>query len=249
MINQGEKETFIFRNLQRENFYTNTNLEKKNKITKEKINSEFSIKSFLFGYIAGFSGIVTSHPFDTIKTRYQEGKTINFNLRNLYRGVTAPLIGVGLEKALVFGTFENTKKFTNSDFISGGISGLTASLIVTPFERIKILLQTDGKINFRNFKKNQMNVQYLYQGFYATLTRETPGFAIYFSVYNLMKNQSKEMSLLKSFIYGSFAAIFSWVFIYPQDRIRTHLQALADRKMGFIEGFREYIKFNREIFF
>jgi len=154
MINQGEKETFIFRNLQRENFYTNTNLEKKNKITKEKINSEFSIKSFLFGYIAGFSGIVTSHPFDTIKTRYQEGKRINFNLRNLYRGVTAPLIGVGLEKSLVFGTFENTKKFTNSDFISGGISGLTASLIVTPFERIKILLQTDGKINFRNFKKN-----------------------------------------------------------------------------------------------
>ena len=120
MINQGEKETFIFRNLQRENFYTNTNLEKKNKITKEKINSEFSIKSFLFGYIAGFSGIVASHPFDTIKTRYQEGKRINFNLRNLYRGVTAPLIGVGLEKALVFGTFENTKKFTNSDFISGG---------------------------------------------------------------------------------------------------------------------------------
>lgn len=209
------------------------------KFSKKEKTSNFSLKSFIFGYIAGFSGIIASHPFDTMKTRIQEGKKINFNLRFLYRGVCPPLIGVGLEKAIVFGTFENTKFYTNSDFLSGGISGLTASLIVTPFERIKIRLQTDGKVNLGNLTKSQMNLKYLYQGFSATLTRETPGFAIYFSVYNYFKNQTLDLTAFKSFLYGSLAGIFSWVFIYPQDRIKTHLQALADRKMGFVEGFRE----------
>jgi solute carrier family 25 carnitine/acylcarnitine transporter 20/29 len=223
------------------NIINNINKEKNLEIidTNTKIKYKFSFKSFLFGYLAGFFGIIASHPFDTMKTRIQEGKPIDFNLKNLYRGVSAPLIGVGLEKAIVFGTFENTKFYTNSDFISGAISGLTASLVVTPFERIKILLQTDSKINFRNSIKNKIKLGYLYQGFSATLTRETPGFAIYFSVYNFFKNRTKEITPLKSFIYGSFAGTFSWVFIYPQDRIKTHLQALVDKKMGFFEGFKE----------
>lgn len=230
-----EKEITIQPKIEVKNFY--------NKSFSSKIDSKnltnFSLKSFFFGYIAGFSGIIASHPFDTMKTRIQEGKKIHFNLRFLYRGVTAPLIGVGLEKAIVFGTFENTKILTNSDFISGAISGLTASLIVTPFERIKIRLQTDGKVSFRNLTRSQLSISYLFQGFSATLTRETPGFAIYFTVYNFMKNQTKELTAFKSFLYGSLAGIFSWVFIYPQDRIKTHLQALANRKMGFVEGFRE----------
>jgi solute carrier family 25 carnitine/acylcarnitine transporter 20/29 len=220
------------------NFHILKQVQKKEFITKKE-NLSFSLKSFLFGYIAGFAGIIVSHPFDTMKTMIQEGKKIYFNIRFLYRGVTAPLIGVGLEKAIVFGTFENTKYFTNSDAISGAISGLTASLIVTPFERIKIILQTNGKMNFKNLNSNQMNFRYLYQGFSATLTRETPGFSIYFTVYNNLKKRTKEITPFKSFLYGSAAGIFSWIFIYPQDRIKTHLQALSEKKMGLIEGFRE----------
>jgi solute carrier family 25 carnitine/acylcarnitine transporter 20/29 len=243
--NEIENETLIEQKMKSFTYKDNNNNEEKymktfNKVTK--IDSKFSIKSFLFGYFAGFCGIIISHPFDTMKTRIQDGKPIEFNLKSLYRGISAPLLGVGLEKAIVFGTFENTKFYTNSDFISGAISGLTASLVVTPFERIKIRLQTDGKINFNNFNRNQINIRYLYQGFSATLTRETPGFAIYFSVYNFFKNRTNEITAFKSFIYGSFAGSFSWVFIYPQDRIKTHLQALAEKKMGFFEGFREIHK-------
>ncbi len=198
-----------------------------------------SLNSFLYGFLAGFSGIVVSHPFDTIKTCIQEGKKINYNFRFLYRGVFAPLLGVGLEKTIVFGTFENTKPYTNSDAISGAISGLTASIVVTPFERVKIILQVGEKFSLKNVQK--LSLGYLYQGFSATLTRETPGFAIYFSVYKYLKNNDKNISASRSFIYGALSGTFAWIFIYPQDRIKTHLQALTDKKLNFLQSFREIL--------
>ena len=81
MIN--EKEIALPSNFQTQNYFK---LE-----IQTKLISNFSFSSFIYGYIAGFSGIVTSHPFDTMKTRIQEGKKINFNIKNLYRGVSIPL--------------------------------------------------------------------------------------------------------------------------------------------------------------
>ena len=140
-------------------------------------------KNFINGWISGLSAIIVSHPIDTIKTNIQEKKPIIFNIKNLYKGLSAPLIGVGLEKAIVFGTYETSIKYTNSNVISGALSGLTASFIVTPFERIKILLQTNQEI-----KREMLNRKFLFQGLSATLYRETPGFAIYFSTYNYLKS-------------------------------------------------------------
>ena len=229
------------------------------------------MRNFGYGYLAGMAGIVASHPFDTIKTNIQKRQTINYNLRNLYKGVAAPLFGVGLEKAIVFGTYETTRKYTNSDFISGALAGLTASFVVTPFERIKILLQTDQKI-----EKTMINRKFLFQGLSATFYRETPGFAIYFSTYNYLKNIIQEKTHLQlqnleeykkqnpqlsqyvsnkiekkeeiqidpfsSFLVGAFAGCASWIFIYPQDRIKTHLQACKERQMGFREGLKDVLK-------
>ena len=172
-------------------------------------------------------------------------------------GLSAPLIGVGLEKAIVFGTYETSIKYTNSNVISGALSGLTASFIVTPFERIKILLQTNQEI-----KKEMLNRKFLFQGLSATLYRETPGFAIYFSTYNYLKSIRHKLysdrylnslniptittiptiSLSESFLFGALAGSTAWVFIYPQDRIKTHLQAIKDRQLGLIDGFKEVLK-------
>lgn len=205
-------------------------------------NFDNIIRNFGYGYIAGMSGIVASHPFDTIKTNIQKKQIVNYNIKNLYKGVAAPLFGVGLEKAIVFGTYETSKKYTNSDFISGGLAGLTASFVVTPFERIKILLQTNQTI-----EKQILNQRFLFQGLSATFYRETPGFAIYFSTYNYLKTgiqqqrKEKEIRPLDSFLIGAFSGCASWIFIYPQDRIKTHLQACKERQLGFKEGCKEVL--------
>lgn len=256
---------------------------------------------FVYGYLSGMAGIIVSHPFDTLKTNIQENKPIPRTLRGLYSGIGPPMIGVGLEKSVVFGVYYNTIKYTDSPFISGALSGLSASFVVTPFERIKILLQTSQKIERSMFHRS-----FLFQGLSATLYRETPGFGIYFSTYQYLKdtylkNNSTQIILyaeksevpvgddycvkhdciwqeckchevmqkrldndvlarvlaevnkqdivvpaellpFESFTFGAIAGAFSWVFIYPQDRIKTHLQSIKDRKVGFMEGFREVLK-------
>jgi len=208
-------------------------------------------KNFVNGWIAGVSAILVSHPIDTIKTNIQEKKPVDLKFKSLYRGLSAPLIGVGLEKAIVFGTFESTIKYTKCDVVSGALAGLTASFIVTPFERIKILLQTNQQITKTMFKPS-----FLFQGLSATFYRETPGFAIYFATYNYLKDirnriflgycnderNVPDLTSMEAFTFGALAGSTAWVFIYPQDRIKTHVQALQERKLGLIGGFKEILQ-------
>jgi solute carrier family 25 carnitine/acylcarnitine transporter 20/29 len=230
---------------------------------------DHAYKQFVNGWIAGVTAVIASHPFDTIKTHIQENKVIsNYKLKTLYRGLSAPLIGVGFEKAVVFGIYESSIKYTDrlcnniwndkinvliaSNAISGGLSGMCASFIVTPFERVKILLQTSTsdapKVSITNINKKYFWQGYkgIFQGLSATFYRETPGFAIYFSTYNYLKynyeQKHKKIGLINSFIYGGIAGSTSWLFIYPQDRIKTKIQTLKDTNMSFREGFNEIVK-------
>lgn len=202
-------------------------------------NSEI-FKNYFGGCVSGMAAILASHPIDTIKTLYQEGKEIKLNFKSLYRGIRPPLLGIGLEKALVFGTYETMKKKYDNDFICGGVSGAVASFIVTPYERLKILRQTNQNI------LNKFKVGYLYQGLSSTFYREIPGFAIYFSMFNFLKNKFKEeneetITPMKSFIFGGISGGFSWIFIYPQDRVKTHIQSIQGRKLTFTEGLKEIL--------
>jgi solute carrier family 25 carnitine/acylcarnitine transporter 20/29 len=184
--------------------------------------------NYFKGGISGMSGIILSQPIDAIKTHYQVSKSIKFNytIKNLYRGISSPLIGVGLEKAMVFGTYNYFKNNLNCNVpISGAVSGFVASSIVTPYERIKILTQTNNKIT-----KDIFNPTYLFRGMSATFTREIPGFAIYFSTYEYLKNKfytenNKKIPIYASFIFGGMSGSMAWIFIYPQDRIKTIIQS------------------------
>jgi hypothetical protein len=182
------------------------------------------------GCISGMVGILISHPVDSIKTHYQTQKNIKmfkYTASNLYKGIMSPLFGVGLEKALVFGTYNYFKNVTNNIPLSGAVSGLVASMIVSPYERIKIMKQTNQKIILSNCLKPN----FIFKGLSATFTREIPGFAIYFSTYEGLKNYfynnniSNNISIPASFVFGGLSGITAWVFIYPQDRIKTIIQS------------------------
>jgi solute carrier family 25 carnitine/acylcarnitine transporter 20/29 len=183
---------------------------------------------FMFGLIGGIVGTLVSHPPDTIKTRLQTGISKNFKnallMGNLYRGLSAPLLGIGFEKLIVFGFYGECKKLGFSDGISGLIGGFASTLVVVPVDRIKILMQ-----NKETITKNIFTFRSLYKGFGITLFRETPGFGIYFTTYNkLTNNFNKEKNLLKSFLFGSISGFTSWIFIYPSDLIKTKYQAIKN---------------------
>lgn len=72
----------------------------------------------------------------------------------------------------------------------------------------------------------------MFKGLSATFTREVPGFAIYFSTYESLKNhfyKNREISIISSFIFGGISGTMAWVFIYPQDRIKTIIQSNCNK--------------------
>lgn len=205
----------------------------------ETIIELVSDNHYVKGALSGIFGILISHPVDSIKTHLQTHKNLNmfqFKPSNLYRGIMSPLLGVGLEKSLVFGTYNYCRNNKMNIPISGAISGFVASLIVSPYERIKILRQ-----NQTNFKMSDcMKPSFLFKGLSATFTREVPGFAIYFSTYEYLKNkfytsQNKDIDIVASFLFGGIAGSTAWVFIYPQDRIKTIIQSNTNSKINIIE--------------
>ncbi len=70
----------------------------------------------------------------------------DYNIFKLYKGIIPPLLGVGFEKAIVFGVYETVSKYMDEKkysflmkhSISGAFAGFSASFVVTPYERLKI---------------------------------------------------------------------------------------------------------------
>lgn len=196
--------------------------------------------SFLMGSFAGTCGIATSHPFDTYKTLLQTRKSgeqikVQWNPKFFYRGVDKAVYGMAMEKCFVFGGWTNAKKYTDNNFVAGCFAGLLASVVVTPTERLKILCQTNQGSTLAVLRTK--NPSYFYQGFFATTTREIPGFGIYFTVYEYLKNRystNNNLELYKSFLFGATSGATAWIFIYPQDTIKTIIQSSADKNLGFV---------------
>ena len=217
---------------------------------------------FLYGLCGGFTGTLVSHPFDTIKTRIQSKKAPDIKsalmMRNLYAGLAPPLLGIMLEKSIVFGFYNKAKEHGINDFWSGIIGGFMCTLIVTPIDQLKICMQ-NKKAPIQNLviantnqpiKKFHYGVGYvecnkiilpsirtMYRGFIPTVCRETPGFGIYFSVYNyLTANYNNNMNNVKTFSFGALSGLAAWTFIYPSDLVKTKMQSSENISIQKIIG-------------
>lgn len=193
--------------------------------------SEINIRSYFQGGVSGAMGVLASHPCDTIKTRIQTSQPIEFNPRALYRGIAPPFFGLFVEKSMVFGTYENMYRMLSDEtkystgkknIISGSVAGFVASFVVTPIERLKIIRQANNPIT-----REILYPKNLYKGWSATLTREVPGFGIYFWTFNKIKEKiyRGEFTVMGSLWAGGFSGAFAWLFIYPQDMIKTQIQS------------------------
>ena len=155
------------------------------------------------------------------------------------------MIGIGAEKAIVFGVYNQTYKHTKNDFISGLNAGLFASLIVTPIEKYKILKQNDPKLTYTGitktiFKDGQIRgVGQLYNGLSACFFREIPGYAVYFKTYNYLNSITKnDNDLVKTLMNGGLSGVSAWLVIYPFDTIKTNMH----RMIANFETTKELIK-------
>lgn len=185
------------------------------------------IRPYIDGWIAGSIAMFITHPLDTIKTRIQDQKDIKYDIRSLYKGIGPPLIGAGLSRAALFGTYSYVKSNIDNSFnyeIAGMIAGVCNAIVANPFQRLKIVKQTSDSI---------IKINSLYRGLQISMLRDSVAFIVYFSFYERTKQyiNPANINYINGLIGGAAGAI-TWLFIYPIDTIKTRIQADNNQAIG-----------------
>ncbi|KAJ3077391.1 carnitine transporter [Podochytrium sp. JEL0797] len=236
------------------------------------------IKAFLGGGCGGIANVLAGQPFDTLKVRMQTAAPGQYKgmadcfrqtiakdgLKALYRGATAPLIGVTPMWALSFWSYDmgqrivwaatpnrKSKDLTMAEFaFAGGFSGWATTIITVPMERVKVILQTQDQVKGGVKYKGMMDatvgvfreggLKSLYRGTIATMARDVPGSAAYFVAYEyfyrLLKKDGQSLSIGATLFAGGMSGVAMWSIAIPPDVIKSRIQASpAGTYKGFMD--------------
>ncbi|XP_055726114.1 mitochondrial carnitine/acylcarnitine carrier protein-like [Salvelinus fontinalis] len=181
-------------------------------------------KNFFAGGFGGVCLVFARHPLDTTKVRIQTmpvpspGESPLYRgtfdcfkqtlakegFKGLYKGMTAPIIGVTPMFAVCFFGFGLGKKLQQKTpvqvltypqlFAAGMLSGVFTTAIMAPGERIKCLLQIQaarGELKYAgpmNCVKQLYKERGIYRGTALTLMRDVPASGMYFMTYEWLKH-------------------------------------------------------------
>jgi solute carrier family 25 carnitine/acylcarnitine transporter 20/29 len=164
----------------------------------------------------------------------------NEGVKGFYGGVLGVMIGQAFIKSSAFASNAWALSILNSSggeatilqlALAAAFSGFVASFVVNPIERIKVLMQADScglyssEIECMNNVIQNDGVQGLVvRGLDATLSREVPGYALYFMAYSLLMRSpigAENFGTLAPLLCGASAGCLSWLPVYPIDVVKT----------------------------
>ncbi|RLN71918.1 hypothetical protein BBJ28_00015912 [Nothophytophthora sp. Chile5] len=245
--------------------------------TKEQSLAVVTVKNFVSGIVGGGCEAVVGYPLETVKARMQTQQAAAGSARaftgpfdclqkslkeggvgSLYRGASPQIFRSAISASIMFGLmgqyryFYSQTLFDNPDYslVAAGVStGFTEGLLYTPFEIIKIRMQTQYS-NTRNRVSNWQCVKDvygrnglggLYRGFAPTAGREMLGNATYFMAYETAKELlldrfvhrvpelSPEKAHLRTYqsiaFAGGCAGFMYWLVVFPVDTVKSVMQA------------------------
>lgn len=173
-------------------------------------------EELIYGSLAGLAICLGGHPFDTIKTRMQMEhkpllKTVTSIMKKegplaYYKGIGGPLASVPLLNALVFSSYEISRKSFEQQGkvgylyigISGAIAGFIQCVVVNPTELVKCKMQMQKGITGEGYTSSwdcakdimkKDGFRGINQGMYATIIREVPAYVVQFTVYEFAKRK------------------------------------------------------------
>ncbi|XP_022105394.1 mitochondrial carnitine/acylcarnitine carrier protein-like isoform X2 [Acanthaster planci] len=203
------------------------------------------VKSFIAGGLSGMSVIAIGHPFDTIK-----------GFHGLYKGMVTPMLGVTPMNAIFFSGFSIGKKLQTPGadgkygydqiFKAGMLAGVFTTVIVTPGERIKCLLQIQAasteKAKYagpldcgKQIYRESGLFRGLYKGTAITLIRDVPTSGLYFLVYEWVKvsltpagKSPEDLNPLRILFAGGMAGVIMWLAIIAPDNLKSRIQTAPE---------------------
>lgn len=214
------------------------------------------------GGSAGIIGTILGFPFDTVKTRMQTfplkyNKMIQtFKLiyheegfiKGFYRGVIPPLGALTILNMMNFTVYAKFSEFFNfqkedrtlsriepKTFLAGSFAGITAAIVSTPFELVKVQMQLEtlsksfkGRNSFYAAKDIVTNygITRLYRGHSINTIREMVFLGTYFFTYEHSKHLLLPyFPLVVSIgISGGLSGAIGWLISFPLDCIKANIQ-------------------------
>ena len=186
-----------------------------------------NIKIFLPGASTGITKILIGYPFETIKVRKQLNIPLTHNVLNYYKGCSIPLVSSVIKRSIQLNIYESFKK--DSTYFAGGISGLISSIIMNPFNIIKVNIQSNKYNKIRDILYNYRKIQ---KGFYINIIRDTLFSTYYLGTYGYLKNNLPDKPIYYS-VSSMIAGSSVWVFLIPFDYIRTNIQTNISHRTLF----------------
>ncbi|KAF0852928.1 mitochondrial solute carrier family 25 (mitochondrial aspartate/glutamate transporter) member 12/13 [Andalucia godoyi] len=205
------------------------------------------VRSLGIGGIAGIIAASCVYPLDISKAYMQVNRGSNLTIRQalakvyasggfraLYRGLPANIIGITPEKAIKLSIFDYVRRrlgcanpsapFSwSKEAFAGGFAGFCQFVATNPMEIVKLRLQLAGPGSSLAGVVRDLGVRGLFRGSTATLSRDIPFSAGYFSSFAYLK-RSWGTDPLNVFAASLTAGIgFAWI-CTPMDVVKTRLQ-------------------------
>ncbi|KAH3818703.1 mitochondrial carnitine/acylcarnitine carrier protein-like [Dreissena polymorpha] len=248
------------------------------------------VKDFLAGGFGGACLVFVGHPLDTIKVRLQTmprpapgqkplyAGTWDCAMQTvrkegffgLYKGMAAPLTGVSPMFAICFLGFGIGKKLQQKHptddltylqyWNAGMLSGVFTTVIMTPGERIKCLLQIQADAHTKKYAGpidcikqlyREGGIRSIYRGTCATLLRDVPASGMYFMSYEWLQHvlapegaSRSDLSVGRTLLAGGMAGVFNWCVAIGPDVLKSRLQTAPEGTYpnGVRDVFRHVMK-------
>lgn len=167
----------------------------------------------------------------------------NDGVQGFFGGVRAMMVGQAIIKAVAFCVNDSTISFLEQTrgtegneltifIVAACLSGFVTSFVTAPAERIKIIMQANGKEFYKNdwdcfttVLRNEGVGGLFSRGLGTTLLRDTPSYGLYFAVYHVLMSQTQTVHMLGDVLaplsFGAFSGCLSWIPIYPIDVVKV----------------------------
>jgi solute carrier family 25 (mitochondrial carnitine/acylcarnitine transporter), member 20/29 len=196
-------------------------------------------------------------------------------LIGFYNGLSAPLAAIGFCYGARFGVFGMMARYlteinhadeNNAEALSRGLQGhlkndtnlemwencvcastaaVAAVTVMTPFDTVKVRLQTEYQFDHRKYHGmvHCMKTLYaeggmrkLYIGWSATMMRDVPGTVAYFGAYghiiSWLPPTQEEFQYLNVLLAGGLAGCAQWTITFPMDTAKTRIQSARSGTYG-----------------
>jgi hypothetical protein len=182
------------------------------------------MNDFASAGIANAIQMIVGYPLDTAKIWIQSGQKQSLSFRHLYGGIKYPLVGHSAMTALCFSIYDYGIRQSYHPIVSGLASGSLVSVIIVPFEIMKITKQYEPNSQIKQMPR------LFWKCLPSIYARETSYITIILNLQHWFHTKTD----ISPVVYGAICSSVSWIATYPLDIYKTNtiLHHSLGKKMG-----------------